>query len=218
MRGSSLIVGVTLALLVAVTAPPARAGDLVVGGASVHLGMTLLETGYDVGAGIGLLVNAGELEGIDARRLRTSGGLLLGSAAVHGLRTGLALELLHTTVRSGWKPTRWRAGAAILSGSLHLVAAGMAIGAFGAAELSEADMGRYECVVRVGCGGFHASGVGTVLLIEIGLATMALPYTIVEMLVGIEAAKRLRPRSKRREGFVMTVSPTPTGVVIAGRF
>ena len=218
MRGpTALAACVTVALLLTLAVRPARAGDGdVAPGAGVHLGMTLLETGYDVGAGIGLLSYSSDLQGVEARRLRTSGGLLLGSAAVHGLRVGLALELVHTTAVSGWKPTRWRAAAAVASGSLHLVAAGLALGAIGSAQLSEADLGRYECVVRVGCGGVHASPVGAALLVEAGLVTMSLPYTLVEMIIGIEASRRLRPRDERRKGFVMNVSPT--GVFVAGRF
>ena len=216
MRRSLTIAGATVALLLLLAAP-AHAGDRdMAPGAGVHLGMTILETGYDLGAGIGLLAHAGTLGHDEGRRFRTSGGLLLGSAAVHSIRLGLAAELLHTSVRTGWEPTRWRAGAAILSGSLHLLDAGLALGGYASAQLTEAEMGRYECVIRVGCGGAHASPVGTVLLIEAGLITMSLPYTIVEMIIGIEAAKRLQPRSKRREGFVMNVSPT--GLFVSGRF
>jgi len=204
----------TLALLLAT---PAQAGDRnVAPGAAVHLGMTLLETGYPIALGAGLLAQAGDLESSSARNLRTAGGLLFASATVQGLRAGLALELVHTTVQRGWEPTRWRAAAAILSGSLHLVAAGLGLGAFGVAQVSEAELGVYQCYVGWGCGGPRGSPLGAAILVEAVFVAMAVPYTIVEMLIGIEAAKRLRPRAKRKEGFVMTVSPT--GIVIAGRF
>ena len=140
----------------------------------------------------------------------------LGAAVVHGLRAGLALELVITTSRSGWRPSPWRATAAVGSGALHLLATGLTAGALVSADLPDEVFGDRECYPSGHCSGTPASPLGGALIAQTAFLVFSVPYALAEIVVGVHAAKRSRPDRQRAARVQLSIGSS--GVLLSGRF
>ncbi len=208
-----LLTFVTTFLLLAPARGVAAEGD-VAWGAGVHLGLTLAEAGLCVGNAAGMHRFGQEQADGDAARL--GGRLEVGAAVVHGLRAGLALELVITTSRSGWRPSPWRATAAVGSGALHLLATGLTAGALVSADLPDEVFGDRECYPSGHCSGTPASPLGGALIAQTAFLVFSVPYALAEIVVGVHAAKRSRPDRQRAARVQLSIGSS--GVLLSGRF
>jgi hypothetical protein len=216
----ALLVVAVLALASSL-ALPARAGELdptgVAWASGVHLGITLVETGLGVGAGAALFRHAslvGDPEA--AAAARTAGGLQMGVAVIEGMRAGLAVELLVTASTTEVTPTKWRATAAIASGSLHLLGSGFALASTISSGLGAEAFGERICYGRYGCFGDGANDLGGVLLAQLVFVVASVPYSLIEIGIGASTAKKARPDPYAVVD--VSFSVTPTGLALSGRF